>query len=208
MFSSAWARGARVFSEFRADFLVVAVAFATRAAAVMWAGTRFPPAADGFYYHTIASRIAQGLGSTWLWPDGAVTYASHYPVGYPALLSLAYGWAGPSVVAAGFTNALIGTAGALAAYRLALEAARPRWALAAGLAVALHPALVMYTPAVMTEGVTASLIALAAWAASRRSLRGAVALGLLMGAATLVRPQSLLLAPGFGMLASLPGLRS
>ena len=205
MLSSVWARGERVFSEFRADFWVVAVAFAARAAAAMWAGTRFPPTADGFYYHTLASRIAEGLGSTWLWPDGAVTYASHYPVGYPAILSLVYRWTGPSVVAAGFVNALIGAAAALAAYRLALEAARPSWAVAAGLAVALHPALVMYTPAVMTEGVTASLVALAAWAASRRSLSGAITLGFLIGVATLVRPQSLLLAPGFGLLAVVPG---
>ena len=33
-------------------------------------------------------------------------------------------------------------------------------ALAAGLAFALHPALVSYTPALMTEGITASLLAI------------------------------------------------
>lgn len=205
MVSSAWARVARASSEFRADILVVAVAFLARAAAVVWAGRRFPATADGVYYHTLASRIADGLGSTWRWPDGVVTYASHYPIGYPAILSLVYRWTDPSVVAAGFSNALIGTAGALAAYRLALEAARPKWALVAGLAVAMHPALVMYTPAVMTEGVTASLLAVAAWAASRRSLRGVVALGVVVGVATLVRPQSLVLAPGLGALAVVSG---
>jgi hypothetical protein len=183
------------------DLVVAAVAFAARAAAMLWAGGRFPPAADGVYYHALASRIAAGLGSTWLWPDGKVTYAAHYPVGYPAILSVVYRWTGDSVVAAGFTNALLGTAASVAIYRMALEATRPRWAWLAALAVALHPALVMYTPAVMTEGVTASLVALAAWAASRRSLRGSIVLGLLVGVATLVRPQSLVLAPCFGMLA-------
>ncbi|HMJ52731.1 MAG TPA: glycosyltransferase family 39 protein [Polyangiaceae bacterium] len=201
MHSPVLARVARVWPEFRADALVATVAFVARAAAVIWAGHRFPPAADGVYYYTLASRMAEGLGSTWLWPDGKVTYAAHYPAGYPAILSLVYRWTGPSVAAAGWTNALIGSAGAVAAYRLALREARPRWALAAGLAVALHPALVMYTPAVMTEGVTASLVALAAWAASCRSRRGAIALGLVVGVATLVRPQSLVLAPGFGLLA-------
>jgi hypothetical protein len=201
VFSSASARVARVWPRLGADVVVAAVAFFARASCVLWAGGRFPPAADGTYYHTLASRLAQGLGSTWLWPDGKVTYAAHYPIGYPAILSLVYRWTGPSVAAAGWTNAVIGSIGALAAYRLALEATRPRWAVAAGLAVALHPALVMYTPAVMTEAVTASLVAIAAWAASRRSRRGVIVLGLVMGVATLVRPQSLVLAPGLGMLA-------
>jgi len=143
------------------------VALAVRALVLVWAGARFPPAADGFYYHTIAARIAAGLGSTWQWPDGAVTYAAHYPVGYPALLAIAYALVGPSHVVAGSVNALLGSMAAVAVRRLVLQAATPRSALAAGLAIALHPGLVMYTPAVMTEGVTAALLVLAAWAASR-----------------------------------------
>jgi 4-amino-4-deoxy-L-arabinose transferase-like glycosyltransferase len=201
VFSQALARLVRVGPGLRADILVAAIAFVARAGAVAWAGQRFPPAADGVYYYTLASRLAAGLGFTWLWPDGKVTYAAHYPVGYPAILSLVFRWTGPSIIAAGWINAILGSAAALAAYRLALQATRPRWALAAGLAVALHPALVMYTPATMTEGVTASLVALAAWAASRRSRRGSIVLGLLVGVATLVRPQSLVLAPALGMLA-------
>jgi hypothetical protein len=189
----------------RAEAVVASVAFASRALALLWAAGRFPAATDGFYYHTLASRIAQGLGSTWLWPDGKVTYAAHYPVGYPALLALVYRWTGPTVVAAGWLQALLGTAGAVATYRLAAEAARPGLALAAGLAVALHPALVMYTPAVMTEGVTAALLAIAAYFASRRTSYGSVGLGVILGVATLVRPQSLLLAPCFGILATPPG---
>src|SRR5437762_13832063 len=78
---------------------------------------------------------------------------------------------------------------------------RSKVALGAGLAVALHPGLVMYTPALMTEGVTASLLTVAAWMASLRSRRGLWALGLVMGVATLVRPQSLVLAPCFGLLS-------
>ncbi|MET0595802.1 MAG: glycosyltransferase family 39 protein [Polyangiaceae bacterium] len=186
----------------RADLIVAAVAFLARALVLVWAAGRFPPTADGSYYHTIASRIAEGLGSTWLWPDGKVTYAAHYPVGYPALLALVYRVTGPTVVAAGWLNALLGTAGSVAAYRLAAGATRPRLALLAGLAVALHPALVLYTPAIMTEGVTAALVVIAAWLASLRSTRATVALGITLGIATLVRPQSLLLAPCLGFLAA------
>src|SRR5256885_7855973 len=42
------------------------------------------------FYHAVATRIARGAGYTWAWPDGVVTYAAHYPVGYPALLGAAY----------------------------------------------------------------------------------------------------------------------
>jgi hypothetical protein len=134
-----------------------------------------------------------------------VTYAAHYPIGYPALLSIPYWLVGPSPIAGAVVNAILGTAAAVAVYRLALEATRPAWALAAGLAVALHPALVMYTPALMTEGVTAALLAIGAWAASLRSRGGLVGAGLVMGIATLVRPQSLVLAPCLGFLCAPPG---
>jgi hypothetical protein len=185
----------------RGDLVTGLVAFVARAAVVLWASGRFPPAADGVYYHAIAVRVAQGLGSTWLWPDGKVTYAAHYPVGYPALLSLGYRLAGASPDAGAWVNALLGTAAAVAIHRLALSCMGPRRALGAGLAVALHPGLLMYTPALMTEGVTAALLAIAAWTASLRSRRGLIALGLVMGVATLVRPQSLVLAPCLGIVA-------
>src|SRR5262249_7485196 len=65
----------------RHALLPFAVALDVRLAVVAWAAARFPPAADATYYQRIAERISQGLGYTWLWPDGAVTYAAHYPVG-------------------------------------------------------------------------------------------------------------------------------
>src|SRR5690606_5302938 len=56
---------------------------------------------------------------------------------------------------------------------------------------------------------TASLLAIAAALVDRarasRSRAAAVGLGLVLGAAVLVRPQSLLLAPLFGLLAARPG---
>jgi 4-amino-4-deoxy-L-arabinose transferase-like glycosyltransferase len=197
---------------------VFVVALAARLVVVAWAASRIPPAADGTFYHRIAERIAAGLGYTWLWPDGVVTYAAHYPVGYPGLVGAAYALAGPRPDAAMILNALVGALAALAVHRLASRAAPRGSALAAGLVVALHPGLVAYTPALMSEGVTAALVACAAWAAgrardaiedgSRRSVpwgRLAV-LGLVVGAATLVRPQSLVLAPLFALVAlAVPG---
>lgn len=194
--------------------LVFVLALAARLAVVAWAASRIPPTADGTFYHTIAGRIARGLGYTWLWPDGAVTNAGHYPIGYPALVGAAYALAGPHPAAAMLVNALLGSLAAVAAYRLVERAGGRRAALAAGVLVALHPALLAYTPALMTEGVTASLVACAAWAASAtaqaarpgRTWWWVVLTGVIVGAATLVRPQSLVLAPVFGWLAA--GARS
>lgn len=195
---------------------VTLLALLVRLAVVAWAAvSHFPPAADGTYYQRIAERIGQGLGYTWLWPDGAVTYAAHYPVGYPAIVGATYALIdrypflgrvlGPPPVAAMLVNAFFGALAALAAHRLAARAAGPRLALAAGLLVAVHPGLVAYTPALMTEGVTASLVisaaAIAAWARERGTLSAAAVLGLVVGVATLVRPQSILLAPLFAILA-------
>src|SRR5271169_4957352 len=179
----------------KATWGVFAAALAARGAVVAWAAGRFPPTADGSYYDRIARRIAHGDGYTWLWPDGAVTYAAHYPVGYPAMLAGAYALFGASAAVAMLVNALIGAAGAAAMHRLALRAMSPGRALAAGLAVALHPALVPYTTALMTEGITAALwiVAAACAAAARDSGRSwwfRAACGVVMGAATLVRPQS------------------
>lgn len=197
----------------RDAWAVLFAALAARLGVVAWAASRFPPAADGTFYHRIATRIAEGLGYTWLWPDGVVTYAAHYPVGYPGLVGAAYAIAGPVPGAAMVLNALVGALAALAVHRLAARAAPRGPALAAGLAVAFHPGLVAYTPALMSEGVTAALIACAAWAAgwtrdavadgARRDFPwGRLALlGLVIGAATLVRPQSLVLAPLFALIA-------
>ncbi|WP_433928012.1 hypothetical protein AB3662_32785 [Sorangium cellulosum] len=187
---------------------IFALALAARVAVVVWAAGRFPPTADGTYYHRIAERIAAGLGYTWLWPDGVVTYAAHYPVGYPGAIGALYALLGAHAAVAMLLNAVLGALAALAVHRLASRAApRSRVVPAlAGALVAVHPGLVAYAPALMTEGVTGSLVACAAWASAwARDRRPALApfavIGLLVGAATLVRPQALLLAPVFAGLA-------
>jgi hypothetical protein len=185
---------------------VALVALVVRLALVAWAGWRFPPVADGFYYQRLAERLASGGGYTWLWDDGAVTYAAHYPVGYPAAIAPLYALFGPAPVAAMIFNAYVGAIAAFAIHRVLARFRQRGVALAGGLAVALHPALVGYTPALMTEGIAAVLLACALWATdgARSSKRRLVAAGLLLGIATLVRPQFLLLAPVFGWLGGTP----
>jgi hypothetical protein len=193
-------------TEGRATGVVALAASVARLAVVAWAGTRFPPAHDGVRYDAMAARLAEGLGYTWEWPDGAVTSLAHYPVGYPALLAAAYRLLGHSVVVAGLLNACLGALAAIAVHRMILAVSTPRIALVAGLAVALHPGLVLYTPGIMTEGATATLVTTAAWLAvthrARPSMGRLALLGLVLGLAALVRPQSLVLAPLFGLLAA------
>lgn len=189
----------------RDEAAIVALALFVRAAVVAWAHGRFPPADDGKFYHVVAERIAHGQGYTWLWPDGVVTYAAHYPVGYPALIGVGYATVVSSPTVAMAINALVGSAGVWAVYRLGALAGKRGSALLGGLLAALHPSLVFYTPALMTEGVTAALLALLGWLAVSARSRGApwlLGLGLLSGALVLVRPQALVLAPVFGAVAA------
>jgi len=186
-----------------------AVGLVLRVALAAWASQRVPPAADGKFYHVVAERIARGHGYTWLWPDGAVTYAAHYPVGYPALVGALYVPFGAHPVVAMLLNATLGALGVVAVHRICgLVAGRAGAALAA-LLVALHPTLVGYTPALMTEGVVGALLGIVAWlslvtrqASGRWRWGGWLGMALLLGVTTLVRPQSLLFAPIFGWVAS------
>jgi 4-amino-4-deoxy-L-arabinose transferase-like glycosyltransferase len=191
----------------RDAWVAFAVGLTLRLAVVAWACGRLPPVEDGHYYDLLARRLANGDGYTWLWPDGVVTYAAHYPVGYPAMLAAAYVVFGASNAVAMALNSLLGAASVFAAHRLVDRPDGPRWRpLAAALVVALHPALVPYTAALMTEGVTASLLVVAIAIANRARTPGRewslLATGIVMGVATLVRPQSLLLAPVLGALAA------
>jgi hypothetical protein len=194
--------------------LVASLGLVLRVAAVLWAWGSVPPGADGKFYHVVAQRIAAGEGYTWLWPDGVVTYAAHYPVGYPALVGGAYAVFSARPEVAMLVNALVGSVAVLATHRLAARMSGRRAALGAALFVALSPCLVAYTPALMTEGLVATGLAGAAWcavaASEASSARQRRALWLLCflvtGATVLVRPQSVLLAPVLGWCAASAGM--
>jgi 4-amino-4-deoxy-L-arabinose transferase-like glycosyltransferase len=189
--------------------VAVTVALAARVAAALACGNRFAPAHDGVRYHALAERLAQGLGYTWLWPDGTVTTVAHYPVGYPAVLAVAYRLLGASPLTASLLNAILGTL--VVAYVTACvdRVAPPKTTLAVGLALALHPGLVLYTPSIMSEVAFSAAVALAAWCAVRlmepsQSRRPWLWMGVgtALGAAVLVRPQAILFAPGLAWLAA------
>lgn len=183
-----------------------AFALAVRLVVVAWAAERFPPADDGQFYQVFAERIARGLGYTWLWPDGAVTAAAHYPVGYPGLLGVLYWALGTDLLVAQLANAVLGAAGVVGVHRITRSVTGRGPAAAAAVIVAVHPSLVGYTPALMTEGVSAAVLAALGGLAVELSERRRPWLGLLLlgfgcGFLTLVRPQLLVLSPVLGAVA-------
>jgi 4-amino-4-deoxy-L-arabinose transferase-like glycosyltransferase len=158
------------------------------------------PVWDGHYYDFGARRIAAGLGySDDLTIGGDIVWHPwcHYPVGYSAFLALFYRVLGASHAVAAMADALTGAALAVVTWRLARHALSEPRALAAGFAVALHPGLILYAGLVMTEPLSALLTLTAFWLAVRdeEPRRGLVLGALLLGVATLVRPQALLCAP-------------
>lgn len=182
------------------------LALALRLAMVAYAADRFPPADDGTFYHVVASRISQGLGYTWAWPDGAVTYAAHYPVGYPAMLGAAYALWGAKPASAMLLNALLGALLVVGVHQVALRVSTLGRARLAGLAVALHPTLILYTAALMTEAAAAAaVVLLTSYALFVRARGGGWSWRLPLGVGgallLLIRPQLLPLLPVLGAAA-------
>jgi hypothetical protein len=190
----------------RQGLWLFALSLGLRLAMVAFAARRFPPADDGTFYHAVATRIASGHGYTWAWPDGAVTHAAHYPVGYPALLGAAYFLVGPAPWAGMVLGAALGSLLVVAVHSIALRFTSLKGARLAGLMVALHPTLVLYTAALMTEAVAAAVLvglaALALQSASRPRWWSSVPLGLGGGVLVLLRPQLLPLLPVLGVVAA------
>jgi 4-amino-4-deoxy-L-arabinose transferase-like glycosyltransferase len=180
--------------------LVVALlaTLATRVALIV--ATREPPRWDGYFYARFADAIAHGHGYAVVSADAAPRPTAFYPVGYPAALAAALHVAADPRVAAALVNLVAALVAVVAVVAVAHRAGGEAGARRAGFMYALYPGAVLWCGAAMTETLHGALLAIALTAtalpqtdAGRRG--GAVATGLALGAATLVRPQSLLLLP-------------
>jgi 4-amino-4-deoxy-L-arabinose transferase-like glycosyltransferase len=178
----------------RTAWLAVAI-FAAALVPRLWAAHALAPLPvwDGFYYDIGARSISQGLG--YVGETGKPW--CHYPVGYPALLGGVYAIFGSAPIVGKLLGAALGALLAAFVYLLAARATSERRAVVAGLLVAVHPGLVAYAALHMTEILSALLLVAAALVAGPK--KRAAAAGLVLGLATLVRPQSILLAPLVGL---------
>ncbi len=123
------------------------------------------------------------------------------PVGYPALLALAHAWAGKGYYeVVGYTQALLGAATCSLTYRIALRLTGSAWAsFVAGVLLALYLPLIVYAGFMLTETAFAFLLALfvclLAGAVQRPSLARAALSGVVLGAASAIRPNMLAAFP-------------
>lgn len=196
---------------------VATLALVARLAVIVYALAE--PVWDGHYYDLGARRLAAGLGYSeelrFAGPGGTEQVVwqawAHYPVGYSGFLAFFFKLLGTSMAVPPLANALTGAALAAVAHRLARHAfgvagpdvdpsrrrAGELRALVAGVLVALHPGLVLYAGALMTEPLAAlGMLSAILWSVADRSrVRAAIGAGVLLGLATLVRPNAILLAP-------------
>lgn len=186
---------------------VAALALVARLAVVIHAHAE--PVWDGFYYDLGARRLAAGLG----YSEDLVIAAgdgtervfwhawAHYPVGYSGFLALFYKLLGTGTMVSAMANALTGAVLAALVHQLAFRAfGSARRALFAGVLVALHPGLCLYSGALMTEPLAATLMLLSILLALEDRASAWVGAGVALGLATLVRPNAILLAPFLGLV--------
>ncbi|MEM1030809.1 MAG: glycosyltransferase family 39 protein [Myxococcota bacterium] len=186
-----------------------AIALAPRLWVALGSGWAPEPVWDGFYYDIGAQSIAAGRG--YVGENGNPW--CHYPVGYSAFLGAAYALFGSAPAVGKVAGAVVGAWLAVAVYALGRRFLSETRARIAGGLVAAYPGLVLYAGLHMTEPLSAALIIAAALAAARAGATGerdptrswradgwrALPAGVLFGLATLVRPQSILLAPFSGV---------
>lgn len=186
----------------RPVLLAAFTAFAVRVLIV----TRLPapPSWDGTIYAHLAQSLARGEGFL-VW-DGSARPTAFYPVGYPAVIALALQLLPSVQLAAHAVNVAAGTVSAACAAVLGYRVADTRGAYLAGLGYALAPGPALWTSATMTETLTGALLVAAVTAvttpaSTRRAHAGWSALaGVLVGLASLARPQVLLAAPFLGAI--------
>ncbi|NKJ42714.1 4-amino-4-deoxy-L-arabinose transferase-like glycosyltransferase [Novosphingobium sp. SG720] len=174
----------------RTVIVLFAVALGLRALAILAA---VEPSSDAAWYFSRAAMLADGRG--YLGDHGAPT--AYWPPGWPLALSLVFRLTGPSIWVVGLCNlALSALAGWLTldlGRRLAGHEAAGRLAL---LLWAVYPNAVLYVPLALTEVFYTTLLLALCWiVVARQGWGWTVLAGLVLGLATLVKAQSLILAP-------------
>lgn len=149
------------------------------------------PVTDFAWYFDRAASIAAGQGYS---VDGRLT--AYWPVGYPAFLGLWFAVLGPSVVLGKILNTVLVVLGIWIAGHLGRRiSGRDSVGLAAAAILAIHPSWIAYSTILASEPLYTALTLAGLWFLSHWSRGGRdIALaGVLLGLATLVRPQAIVL---------------
>jgi len=149
-------------------------------------------------YSDAAAALLEGDGILYprTWPDRSDTALVSRPPGYPAFVALVQAVAGRTYLAVLSAQALVTVLLPVLLLWLASRAVGHRAGLAAGLVAAASPPLGYYA-AVFTPDALAALLAVATvvvlWCGRRRPAAAAIVAGTLVGVATWLRPNFLLL---------------
>jgi Gpi18-like mannosyltransferase len=152
------------------------------------------PSSDAAWYFSRAAMLADGRG--YLGDHGAPT--AYWPPGWPLALSVLFRLTGPAIWAVGLVNLVLSC---LAGWLL-LDLARHvlRAEVPARLALllwAVYPNAVLYVPLALTEVFYTTLLLALCWCLVARPgvVFWTVVAGLVLGLATLVKAQSLVVVP-------------
>ncbi len=170
---------------------------------------------DPLLYQRFAQGIARGQG----YVSFSETATSYYPPGYPFFLGAVqwvadrFGISGQMPLLAGILQALLGGVAAGAIFVVGRRLVGARVGLAAGLIFGLWPNLVVYSSVLLSEPLFLACFAvmLAALVTMRDEGGGlvrarVVTAALATGAATMVRPQVLVVVPAFALAWLISGI--
>jgi 4-amino-4-deoxy-L-arabinose transferase-like glycosyltransferase len=176
--------------------LILGFAFALRLVWIAFSDWQPTPGDDAYRYDFAARALADGRGYVHL--DGTPT--AFWPPGYPLLLAVAYRVVGETVTVAQMLNVVLGTATVGLVYLIGRRTLGERPALVGAGIVACFPSLIFFTSVTMSETAFTFvallgiyLLLVEAESERPRDLRLLLASGLILGLASLVRGQALLL---------------
>ncbi len=183
---------------------LLACALAIRLVWVLTVDTGFGPFSDPQWYYVTATNLARGNGLTTTkitglghvaGPGGAQTL--RWPVGYSLSLAPFFKLFGASVISGTVVNAIAGAATVPLVYLLARRIFDRRVAITAGALAAVYPAHIVwssvyYSDLLFTLAFSAALVVLL-YAGARPAPRQALAFGLLLGYAAIIRPTAAVL---------------
>jgi hypothetical protein len=176
-------------------WFAVLIALVASAPRIWFVLLEHPPglyvAADMAHYELCAEHIRQGTATA------ADTFT---PFGYPALLALLFALSQKSYVLVAWVHVLLGSATAGLVHLVAYRVSRSfPFSLGASLATSVYFPIIFYAGFLLSETTFCFLIVLSIWlslrALDRSSRSWRVALGVAMGAATMVRPNFAMAIP-------------
>lgn len=151
------------------------------------------PTSDAEWYYIRAANLADGKG----YLDNAGAPTAFWPPGWPMALSLAFAQFGTSPVVLGLFNLACALLTGLLTLALGRRLFGSEAAARAGLLLlAIYPNAIGYVPLALTEVFYTALLMSGCWTVlTRRSRWQLVTAGLLLGFATLVKAQTMVVIP-------------